>query len=225
MTSRNIHAEFEKANKAFILPLPGETNVKAPSSEVTYIHSILKHAVFISGRRLIEKLTRNTHIGTQKYAKWKLSQTFQVFGVCAQRGVTSGGKTALNRIDRECDLIPVDVQYHKNCNVRFSIVGSIIPGEPSESVVGRPVDESKLEAFNKLCNFLDNKYDCQCLLSDLMEMFLPFRTVSDKLYSEKRLRKLLSEIYGNTVLILSSIKCFGTVLSFRSVASKILTDN
>ncbi|GBM02262.1 hypothetical protein AVEN_108809-1 [Araneus ventricosus] len=59
---------------------------------------------------------------------------------------------------------------------------------------------SELKVLNKLCNFLDNKDDCQCLLSDLMEMLLHFRTVSDKLYSEKRLRKLLSERYGNTVL-------------------------
>ncbi|GBN36352.1 hypothetical protein AVEN_191371-1 [Araneus ventricosus] len=72
------------------------------------------------------------------------------------------------------------------------------------------VDESKLETFNKLCNFPD-KDDCQYLLSDLMEMLLHLRTVSDKLYSEKRLRKFLSERYGNTVLISVSMKCFVTV--------------
>ncbi|GBN55882.1 hypothetical protein AVEN_424-1 [Araneus ventricosus] len=41
---------------------------------------------------------------------------------------------------------------------------------------------------------------------------------SDKLYSEKRLRELLSGRYGNAVLISASTKCFGTVVSFRAVA-------
>jgi hypothetical protein len=63
-----------------------------PISEETYIPSILKRAVSIAVRQLIRKLTRNTHIATQKYAKWKPSLKFQVFGGIAQRGVTSGEK-------------------------------------------------------------------------------------------------------------------------------------
>ncbi|GBL75462.1 hypothetical protein AVEN_194639-1 [Araneus ventricosus] len=44
-----------------------------------------------------------------------------------------------------------------------------MPGKPSENMVGRPVDEFKLEAFIKVCNFLDKKDYCQCLLSDLID--------------------------------------------------------
>ncbi|GBN55281.1 hypothetical protein AVEN_144983-1 [Araneus ventricosus] len=106
---------------------------------------------------------------------------------CAKR-CDKWRKINLYRIDMECDLIPADAQYRKNYNARFSTFGTNIPGKPSENVVGRPVYESKLEAFNKLCNFLDNKYDWQYLLSDLMEILLHFRTVSNKLYSEKRLK-------------------------------------
>ncbi len=135
------------------------------------------------------------------------------------------GEIVLSRINSECDLIAADAQYHKNCDARFSIINSSMPGDLSENVVGRPIDESKLEAFNKLCNFLDNNDDCQYLLSDLMDMLLHFSTDSDKLYSEKRLRELLSAHYGNTVLISPSMKCFGTVVSFRPVASRILTDS
>ncbi|KAJ8888474.1 hypothetical protein PR048_007964 [Dryococelus australis] len=47
-----------------------------------------------------------------------------------------------------------------------------MPGEPSENVVRRPVDQPKLEAFNTLCNFLDDNDDYQYLLSDLMEILL-----------------------------------------------------
>ncbi|GBM42127.1 hypothetical protein AVEN_99051-1 [Araneus ventricosus] len=56
-------------------------------------------------------------------------------------------------------------------------------------------------------------------------MLLHFSTGGVKLYSEKRLRNLLSERYGNNVHISASMKCFGTVASFRPVASKILKDN
>ncbi|KAJ8897634.1 hypothetical protein PR048_002983 [Dryococelus australis] len=58
--------------------------------------------------------------------------------------------------------------------------------------------QSKLDVFNQLCNFLDDNDGCQYLLSDLMEMLLKLGTESDKLYSEKRLRELLSASYGNT---------------------------
>ncbi|KAJ8887626.1 hypothetical protein PR048_013843 [Dryococelus australis] len=56
-----------------------------------------------------------------------------------------------------------------------------MPGETSENVVGRSVEQRKLEAFNKLCNFLDDNDDCQYPLSDLMQMLLKFSTESDKL--------------------------------------------
>ncbi|GBN91089.1 hypothetical protein AVEN_264706-1 [Araneus ventricosus] len=84
--------------------------------------------------------------------------------------------------------------------------------------------EDMLDALNKLYVFLDND-DCQYLLSDVVEMLLHFSTRSDKLYSEKGLRELLSENYGNTFLISAGMKCFGTVVSFRPVVSQILTDN
>ncbi|GBO20056.1 hypothetical protein AVEN_139698-1 [Araneus ventricosus] len=58
-----------------------------------------------------------------------------------------------------------------------------------------------------------------------MEMLLHLRTVSDKLHSEKRLRKFLSERYCNTVLISVSMKCFVTVVIFKPVAYKILMVN
>ncbi|GBN00097.1 hypothetical protein AVEN_170234-1 [Araneus ventricosus] len=53
------------------------------------------------------------------------------------------GKIALNRINSESDLIVADVQYHKNCDAIFSIVGSSMPGKTFENVVERLVDESK----------------------------------------------------------------------------------
>ncbi|GBN97133.1 hypothetical protein AVEN_227824-1 [Araneus ventricosus] len=65
-----------------------------------------------------------------------------ILSMCTKR-CDKWGKIVLNRIGRECDLIPVDEQYHKNFNVRFSVIGQSIPGKPSENIVGRPVDESK----------------------------------------------------------------------------------
>ncbi|GBN64675.1 hypothetical protein AVEN_100765-1 [Araneus ventricosus] len=73
-------------------------------------------------------------------------------------------KIVLSRIGSECDLIEADAQYYKNRDARFSMVSSSMPGKPSENPVRRPVHESKLEVFNKLCNFLDNNDDCQYLL-------------------------------------------------------------
>ncbi|KAJ8897494.1 hypothetical protein PR048_002841 [Dryococelus australis] len=144
--------------------------------------------------------------------------------MCA-KSCAKKGEIVLNRISSECDLIAVDAQYHKDCDVRFSIVSFSIPGESSENVVARPVDHPKLEAFNKLCNFLDDNDGCQYLLSDLMEMLLKLGTESDKLYSEKHVRELLSASYGNTVVMSFCMRSLGTVVSFRSVASRILTDN
>lgn len=142
--------------------------------------------------------------------------------MCAKRN-DKWGEIVLNRINSSIDLIAADAQYHKNCNARFSKIGSSMPGELSENV-GRPVDKSKLEAFNKLCKFLDENDDCQYLLSDLMEKLSEFSDEAEsKLYSEKRLRDLLSKRYANTVLLSASMKSFGTVVSFRPVAARILT--
>ncbi|KAJ8879187.1 hypothetical protein PR048_019793 [Dryococelus australis] len=100
-----------------------------------------------------------------------------------------------------------------------------MPVERSENMVRKPVDQPKLEAFNKCCNFLDDNDDCQYLMSDLMEMLLKFSAESDKLCGGKHLRELLSARYSNNVVISSRIKCFGTVASFRPIASRILTEN
>ncbi|GBN50757.1 hypothetical protein AVEN_185749-1 [Araneus ventricosus] len=135
-----------------------------------------------------EAYTKHPHRYSKIYQVETVPKISNIQSMCVKR-CEKWRKIVLNRIDRECDLIPADAQYHKNCNARFSIIGTNIPGKPSENVVGRPVYEFKLEAFIKLCNFLDNTDDCQYLLSDLMEMLLHFRTVSNKLYSysEKRL--------------------------------------
>ncbi|KAJ8892176.1 hypothetical protein PR048_004756 [Dryococelus australis] len=184
-SAENVIPDMEITSQCLYLE---EQIHKNPSSEVTYSHSTLNCHVFIAGRQLIRKLTRSTQIAAQKYAK-NVSQKLQVFGVCVHRGVSKKGgggeakEIVLNHITDECDLIATDALYHKNRDERFSIVGSSMPGEPSENVVVRPVDQPKLEAFNKSCNFLDGNDGCQYLLSDLMEMTLKFGTESDKLYS------------------------------------------
>ncbi|GBM30557.1 hypothetical protein AVEN_265009-1 [Araneus ventricosus] len=88
--------------------------------------------------------------------------------------------------------------------------GSTMPGKPSQNEVGRPVDESKLEAFTKLCNFLDNNNYCQYLLQDLMEVFLTFQVpVASKIltynwYADRKKTPLM--IKKRTQLLASSKK-------------------
>lgn len=68
--------------------------------------------------------------------------------MCVKRS-DKWGKIVLNRINSECDLIAADAQYHKNWVARFFVFRSTMPGQPLEKA-GRPVDETKFEAFNKL---------------------------------------------------------------------------
>ncbi|KAJ8882879.1 hypothetical protein PR048_014701 [Dryococelus australis] len=67
-----------------------------------------------------------------------------------------------NRINSECNFVAAELQYHKNCDARFS---------------------SKLDAFNKLYNFLDAN-------DDFMKMTLKFIIESNNSYSDKHMREM-----------------------------------
>ncbi|GBN06618.1 hypothetical protein AVEN_79019-1 [Araneus ventricosus] len=105
--------------------------------------------------------------------------------------------------------------------VSQSLFRLVMPGKPSENVAGKPVDKSKLEDFNKLCNILDNKDDCQYLLSNLC-LLSKCCYISVPLVTTCTVRSVcgsfFSERYGNIVLISASMNSFGIIASLRPVA-------
>lgn len=150
-----------------------------------------------------------------------LGKIATIRSICERRN-DDWSRIVRSRIDAECDLVAAEAQYHKNFDSSFAVVASCMPSKLSVNLRGRPCDELKIEVFNKLYCFLENNDECQCLVSDLLQKMSEFSR-DGSTYSERYLKEQLVERYGDTIILSPSNKSFGTIVSFRPLASCVLT--
>jgi len=93
----------------------------------------------------------------------------------------------------------------------------------SEEKKGRPIDNEKIHAYDKVFNWLENDSDCD--MYTLNELHEKMKTFSEncKVYTIKRVKQRLMETYTNNIYFTQSPEK-ENVICFRNMADKILSD-
>jgi len=113
------------------------------------------------------------------------------------------------------DLVASEGRYHRDCFKKFIKVEAV-------RSVGRPENPVAGEAFQNLCEYINNNDECQYSLSDLLDtmndMSQPFNC-----YTEKHLKRQLLTHYKSDIVI-TELPGKVNHVSRREKSYKILTD-
>lgn len=130
------------------------------------------------------------------------------------------------------DLPAADAVYHQICSVNFR-TGKDIPQVFSQATArdakckrmsGRPKDTMKMEAFLHVADFLEANDDEQITINDLVKKMSEFiEPDTCDPYSFKHMKSELIRHFGDRIII-TDINGRANVVTFRSTASKILSD-
>ena len=134
-----------------------------------------------------------------------------------ERAVERGdewGEIVQARAKSVIDFVAAEAKYHKQCYVKYFC------DRISDLSKGRPEDEEKQHAFDKLCAFLCENDECQYSIAELEERM---NAEGSQAYTRKRLKEKLLAAFGDNVTITELPGKHG-VVSFRDTARKILHD-
>lgn len=133
----------------------------------------------------------------------------------------SWGEAVYIRIQGTGDLVAAEATYHHDCQIRFHDGRQL-----SKNTKGRPsgsVDIRKNDAFQKLCDYIDNNEIHQYSISDL-ESLLKQYSGEDECYTAKHLKVKLQEHYKDNIIITSE-SGKETIYTFLDTGNTILRDN
>ncbi|KAB0803039.1 hypothetical protein PPYR_00009 [Photinus pyralis] len=127
------------------------------------------------------------------------------------------GLEIFNKINNQIDLVAAEAIYHVNCFNKFM-------QDKSQDHVGRPVNPPLEEAFEKICNFIENDSEnCQFAIKELIEMMITLLPESFQPWSEKNLKMRLKKKYKDSIII-SSLSGKQSIVSFRGNCEKLLSE-
>lgn len=140
-------------------------------------------------------------------------------------------ETVLGRLEfATADLHAADAVYHNQCSINFR-TGKQIPRQylgnqdenpPKRQRSGRPHNARKADAFRKVTQFLEENEDDMITVNDLCQKMEEFLEGSEEAYSAIHMRKKLEEHFGSQIIITTTAKKSGNVVTFkRSMASII----
>jgi hypothetical protein len=131
------------------------------------------------------------------------------------------GKVVRLRLAGVIDLVAVGGRYHRNCYQYFLRPNSIMPGE-KQRPSGRPESKESIQAFEKLCHYLERNNECQYTVPDLIKLMKEFNP-SEEPISERHLKRKLKEHYKNSIVI-TGIAGHHSLVCFSGFRDSVLTD-
>lgn len=124
----------------------------------------------------------------------------------------TGGRVKC-RLHNVSDLVAPEARYHKYCYRDF------LKTTPRKDTVGRPKSELG-EAFDKLCEYIENSDECQFTIQELQSIMKGFSGLQET-YTDKHLRNLLKERFKDR-LLLSNIAGRVNVVCSSDTANKLI---
>ena len=102
------------------------------------------------------------------------------------------GVKVLAKIESCIDLVAEEAVYHSSCMAEFRL-----NKENRRPTAGRPINSKLAEAFQKLCNLLENSMDCE--IYSMIELYGTMSEFHTNVYSIKTFREKLKERYQENV--------------------------
>lgn len=132
------------------------------------------------------------------------------------------GRDVSIRLSGVIDLRAADGRYHRRCFQAFQVPGRSVPGtQPHGGVRETSKGREKAQAFETLCEFLENSNECQHTIQELLTKMAGLSS-SNISYSDYHLKCKLREYYGDAITI-TEIPGKPGVVCFGGLTNEILT--
>ena len=134
------------------------------------------------------------------------------------------GKRGKRRLSQVIDLICSDGRYHCNCYQTFQKPrSSHAENGAATTKDGSSTDTKRNDAFEKLCDYLEENDECQYAFEESQNMFLQLSPKVEP-YTDTHLKRKLLQCYGNS-LNFEVLPGKRRVICFFRAAINILSDN
>ena len=138
------------------------------------------------------------------------------------------GHLVRGRIESVNDLPAADAIYHRTCYMNFTTKKSVPISQAGpakkKAKLGRKKDLTTDKVFEELTILLENNYDTQITLYDLIsKMEERLQNSSSAAYSRMYMTKRLKEHFGENI-VFTNLPGKKTVITFRKKASSIIHD-
>ena len=148
-------------------------------------------------------------------------QTLPLHGIvidCAKQRNDDWGKKVLARMENCIDLVAAEAVYHSKCMAEFRLNQSDV-----RKVRGRPSDSGMTEAFERICDWLENSMDCELYsIQELHQKMLEKNNGHG--YSIKSFREKLKSRYQEHVYFVQGVGRNRELVCFKDMADYILRD-
>lgn len=138
---------------------------------------------------------------------------------CAKGRKDDWGNEVLLRIQCESDLVSAEAKYQHDCALHFRAGRQ----RNEYCTKGRPPDIVRVEAFQKLCQYLENNEECQYSLNELAETMDSFLD-GHKGYETKYLKEKLKQQYGDQIIITNLKGWSENIVTFRDRGHQVLRE-
>ena len=126
------------------------------------------------------------------------------------------GQAVLARLETCNNLVAAEAVYHSSCMTNFKLN----KGENS-GVKGRPRNVSMTEAFENVCDWLENS--AECVIHAIQELYNNIVEASGgAAYTLKSFREKLKDRYKEHVYFVKSAGCKGELVCFKEMTGYIL---
>lgn len=218
--SLQVHS---KCRQTYILrPKPPEME-KEPPAKIPRESFDFKALCFLCGRKCVDvSKCRNP-----AQEKWSLVQKLELIESIrteANNRHDKWGDEVSVRLSQVIDLVSSDGRYHWHCYQTFQKPGSSRPEKGvATSKGGSSADAKREDAFEKLCDYLEENNECQYDFEELQNIFLRLSPEVEP-YTVTHFKRKLIQRYGNS-LNFAVLPGKRSVICFSGASTNILSDN
>lgn len=218
--SLQVHS---KCRQTYILRPKPPQQEKEPPAKIPRESFDFKTLCFLCGRKCVDvSKCRNP-----AQEKWSLVQKLELsesIRTEANNRHDKWGDEVSVRLSQVIDLVSSDGRYHWHCYQTFRKSGSLKPEKgAATSKGGSSTDAIREDAFEKMCDYLEQNDECQYAFEELQNMFLELNPEIEP-YSDIHLKRKLIQRYGNS-LNFAVLPGKRSVICFSGAATNILSDN
>lgn len=170
---------------------------KGPPAKIPRESFDFETLCFLCGRKCVDvSKCRNS-----AQEKWSLVQKLELIESIrmeANNRHDKWGDEVSVRLSQVIDLVSSDGRYHWHCYQTFLKPGSSRPEKgAATNKGGSSADTKREDAFEKLCDYLEENDECQYAFEELQNMFLKLSPEVEP-YTDKHLKRKLFQRYGSS---------------------------
>ena len=206
----------------YIRPRPPQQD-EEPPKKIPRVLFDFKTLCFLCGRKCVD-VSKCRNPAQEKWSLVQKLEMIESIRVEANNRQDTWGDEVNVKLSQVIDLVSCEGRYHWHCYQTFQKPGSSRPEKGTAAAKGgSSADAKREEAFEKLCDYLEENDECQYTFEDLQNIFV---NLSPEVvaYSDTHLKRKLTQRYGSSLnfAVLSGKR---NVICFGGATNSILSDN